>query len=126
MTTPALDWRLRAACRTEHPSLFFGAEDEKPRARRAREAQARAVCALCPVTASCLDFALASGAGHGVWGGTGEAERRALPGFRAPRWCARYLYLLPEGVTRCWPCCNARERALRAGRRKRAEGSEAA
>jgi WhiB family redox-sensing transcriptional regulator len=41
-------------------------------------ARAKAVCARCPVAAQCLDYALATGQQHGVWGGTSEEERKAM------------------------------------------------
>jgi hypothetical protein len=37
--------------------------------------QAKAVCRRCPVTQSCLEWALASGQDSGVWGGLSEDER---------------------------------------------------
>ena len=40
--------------------------------------QAKAVCRRCPVTQSCLDWALRAGQDSGVWGGLSEDERRAL------------------------------------------------
>lgn len=39
-------------------------------------AEAKAVCARCPVTAECLTWAVAEGFGHGIWGGLTEEERR--------------------------------------------------
>lgn len=45
-------------------------------------AEAKALCACCPMRASCLDQALtvpfAFQDGCGVWGGTTPAERRAI------------------------------------------------
>ncbi|CAM5664246.1 Transcriptional regulator WhiB [Streptomyces glaucescens] len=39
----------------------------------------------CPVREPCLEFALDTGQTLGVWGGTGEAERRALQRRRKAR-----------------------------------------
>jgi WhiB family redox-sensing transcriptional regulator len=39
---------------------------------------ARAICDRCPVTAECLEYALANNEVHGCWGGTSERERRKL------------------------------------------------
>ena len=36
---------------------------------------AKAVCVRCPVRAQCLDYAVALGIRHGVWGGTTPEER---------------------------------------------------
>jgi WhiB family redox-sensing transcriptional regulator len=70
------NWRNRAACRTEDPELFFPVSDVGPGA--AQTAEAKAVCAHCPVQAKCLDWALEAGLDFGVFGGTTEGERRAL------------------------------------------------
>lgn len=71
-------WRFHAACRGADPSLFFGADGERPVRRRARERQAKAICAVCPVIQPCRSYALARGEPFGVWGGLGERERRQL------------------------------------------------
>jgi WhiB family redox-sensing transcriptional regulator len=73
----------RAACRdTGVMMLFFGPDGERPAAREIREGKAKAVCALCPLRAECLENALRHPARHGIWGGlNGEelaAERRRL------------------------------------------------
>jgi WhiB family transcriptional regulator, redox-sensing transcriptional regulator len=69
-------WRLRAACRDTSPELFFPigttgvALDQIEAAKR--------VCGQCPVTAECLEFALATNQEAGVWGGLTEEERRRV------------------------------------------------
>ncbi|HEV7647286.1 MAG TPA: WhiB family transcriptional regulator [Actinophytocola sp.] len=70
------DWRHRAACRDTDPELFFPISAVGPGARQA--AEAKAVCARCPVREQCLRYALDNGLDHGVFGGTTERERRAL------------------------------------------------
>ncbi|MGW2822887.1 WhiB family transcriptional regulator [Streptomyces sp. NPDC001443] len=70
------DWRFRAECRTEDPDLFFPVGTSGPSLLQTQ--QAKAVCARCPVRERCLEFALDTGQAVGVWGGTDEAERRAL------------------------------------------------
>jgi WhiB family transcriptional regulator, redox-sensing transcriptional regulator len=72
----AMDWRHRAACRDEDPELFFPVGTSGP--ALSQVAEAKAVCTRCPVTASCLAWALESGQDAGVWGGMSEDERRAL------------------------------------------------
>jgi hypothetical protein len=42
------------------------------------------VCALCPVRAECLNYALAAGLDLDVWGGTTPEERAGLAADRAP------------------------------------------
>lgn len=83
MTTTMTDWRHRAACRDEDPELFFPISDMGPGARQA--AEAKAVCARCPVREQCLRYALDNGLDHGVFGGTTELERRKLTRSRRQR-----------------------------------------
>ncbi|MBH5338174.1 WhiB family transcriptional regulator [Streptomyces pactum] len=70
------NWRHNAACRDEDPDLFFPVGTGGAALLQAEEA--KAVCRRCPVMQQCLSWALESGQENGVWGGTGEEERRAL------------------------------------------------
>src|SRR3712207_3979767 len=72
----SMDWRHRALCRDEDPELFFPIGTTGPAVVQIE--QAKAVCRRCPVTQSCLEWALSSGQDSGVWGGLSEDERRAL------------------------------------------------
>lgn len=63
------DWTDLAACRDMDPELWFPLGDG---------AQAKAVCAGCPVKADCLKFALVNGLDHGIFGGLDADQRRAL------------------------------------------------
>lgn len=71
----ATGWHARAACRGTDPELFFGPDGETPAEQEAREAQATAVCAACPVRLRCLLWATATNTKQGVFGGLGEADR---------------------------------------------------
>ena len=71
-----MDWRDQAACRTEHPELFFPVGTTEPALRHL--AKARSVCHRCPVTERCLAWALETGQRYGVWGGLSEDERYEL------------------------------------------------
>lgn len=87
---PGEDWRHRAACRSEDPELFFPGGTTGPALQQIE--QAKAVCRRCSVTGECLAWALDSGQEHGVWGGLGESERRAMKRRRrrtAPAQAAR-------------------------------------
>ena len=44
----------------------------------ARVAEAKAICAGCPVRRECLAFALRTRQVHGVWGGLSEQQRYPL------------------------------------------------
>lgn len=71
-----MDWRHEAICRDEDPELFFPVGNSGP--ALAQIADAKLVCARCPVTDECLSWALKSGQDAGVWGGMSEDERRVL------------------------------------------------
>ncbi|MEV8554702.1 WhiB family transcriptional regulator [Streptomyces glaucescens] len=77
------NWREQAACHDEDPDLFFPIGTSGPALMQTE--QAKAVCRRCPVREPCLEFALDTGQTLGVWGGTGEAERRALQRRRKAR-----------------------------------------
>lgn len=67
----AQDWRDYAACAEADPEAWF---PEKGGSTR----EAKRVCAGCFVRQQCLEYALASDQGFGVWGGKSERERRRL------------------------------------------------
>ena len=79
------EWMAEAACAGRTP-LFFGTPGERPERRVRREAQARKVCAGCPVLSPCRETARLNGE-NGFWGGENE-EERAIAGF-APRSISR-------------------------------------
>jgi WhiB family redox-sensing transcriptional regulator len=70
------EWRDEAACRDEDPDLFFPIGSGP--AAQAQIADAKAICARCPVVRECLEWALETGQDAGVWGGLTEEERRQL------------------------------------------------
>ena len=62
-------WRTQAACAgLDH--LFF-LEVHQGNAR-----PAKAICAVCPVRQTCLDYAITTHAYFGIWGGMTEKERK--------------------------------------------------
>jgi WhiB family transcriptional regulator, redox-sensing transcriptional regulator len=72
-------WQWRAACRGEESGLFFAPNyPESKDEREARERQAKAICAVCPVRMECLEYAVRIREPHGIWGGLNELERRRL------------------------------------------------
>lgn len=66
-------WREKAACRTVDQDLFY-----PPKGLPYEAAKAKAVCASCPVRQDCLEYALANGERHGIWGGLAPRERHRL------------------------------------------------
>ncbi len=82
--TPPAEWRERAACLPLPGILFFGMDDnESPMERRAREEQAKSICADCGVRSECLAYALATKEPYGIWGGLTELERKSLAQSRS-------------------------------------------
>jgi WhiB family transcriptional regulator, redox-sensing transcriptional regulator len=70
-----MSWQDRAACAGTDAQLFFGPDGETGQQREIREAKAKAVCAVCPVRAQCLDCALGTSIKYGIWGGLNKEER---------------------------------------------------
>jgi RNA polymerase sigma-B factor len=66
-------WMSRGACRGEDPELFFPIAAAGAALTQVRSA--KAICARCPVQPNCLSYALATGQGDGIWGGTTREER---------------------------------------------------
>lgn len=65
------EWMELGNCKTEASSIFFPSDGPGVEV-------ARRICATCPVKPACLEFALANGIDHGVWGGASERERRRI------------------------------------------------
>ena len=70
------DWREKASCRSTSQDLFFPVGNTGDALDQIEAA--KAVCLACPVRAACLQFALETNQEDGIWGGTGEDERRRL------------------------------------------------
>lgn len=77
-----LTFRLRGACRGLDPELFFPARGDTDGL-----AQARAVCASCPVREPCVDLGIAELANRagGVYGGLSNRQLQRLRRFRIAR-----------------------------------------
>ena len=65
------EWMSSGNCRGVDPNLFFTTRGESTE-------DAKAVCATCPVTTQCLQYALGNVEMFGIWGGLTEQERRPL------------------------------------------------
>jgi len=66
-----LEWQDRALCREVGGDDFF---PEKGCSVR----EAKRICSRCEVQTECLEYAIATRAKYGVWGGLSEKERRKL------------------------------------------------
>jgi WhiB family redox-sensing transcriptional regulator len=64
-------WMGNGACRAFPPNTFFPSDG-------VGVDKARKICATCPVTSECLEYALTNHIDHGVWGGCSERERRRI------------------------------------------------
>jgi WhiB family transcriptional regulator, redox-sensing transcriptional regulator len=73
MTHYATEWRAASACLSADPELFFPIAEGA--AAAGQTSTALRVCAGCTVRQQCLDFAMATGEAHGIWGGTTADER---------------------------------------------------
>lgn len=65
------NWRRDALCAQTDPEAFF---PEKGGSAK----EAKRICALCPVTTQCLQYALDRDERFGIFGGMSERERRRL------------------------------------------------
>jgi WhiB family redox-sensing transcriptional regulator len=82
------DWQLAGACRGMDVDAFYHPPRERNRRRERRIAQAKAICAHCPVITQCRQHALESREPYGIWGGLSEQERADLLGVHDLRYPA--------------------------------------
>ena len=71
MMDTATAWMAAGNCRLYPPATFFPSDG-------VGVDKARKICAGCPVTEPCLEYALEHRIDHGVWGGCSERERRRI------------------------------------------------
>lgn len=82
---PDRAWELRAACRGHDSDIWFPDPSDT-----AGIARAAAICATCPVTAECDDWAKRIHASYGVFAGR---FRDYTTGTHAPQPCGTYAAL---------------------------------
>ncbi|KOV49511.1 hypothetical protein ADL00_45695 [Streptomyces sp. AS58] len=73
-----VDLRVAVPC-SSRPHLFYRPDEVTEGASsrgQSRTAEARELCATCPVTVACRNWARESGE-YGIWGGETESERIA-------------------------------------------------
>ncbi len=78
-----MDWRDKSACLTADPELFFPVGNTGPAVDQIEKA--KAVCARCTVTETCLQYALETGQDYGVWGGLSRGRAPRPQASRRPR-----------------------------------------
>jgi WhiB family transcriptional regulator, redox-sensing transcriptional regulator len=66
-------WTTQAACTGIDSDIFYPVSEDE-----ADAAEAKAICAICPVQLACLEHALDLREREGIWGGTTERERRRI------------------------------------------------
>ncbi len=72
------EWQYQGACRELPTEMFFHPDGERGPRRANREANAKAVCAACPVIEACRRHALTVQEPYGIWGGLSEDDRLAI------------------------------------------------
>jgi WhiB family transcriptional regulator, redox-sensing transcriptional regulator len=65
------EWMARGKCKEVAPDVFFPSDGMGV-------IVAQRICADCPVSGECLEYALENHIDHGVWGGASERERRRI------------------------------------------------
>jgi len=70
---PNTEWMKQAQCKGQ-THLFYEDGQETKLAREKREAAARALCAVCPVSAECKEYGRRNSE-YGIWGSENETER---------------------------------------------------
>ena len=65
------DFFADALCKSADTSVFFPVSDTFA-------GEAKAICAACPVSEECLEYAIATRQPDGVWGGLTSVERHRL------------------------------------------------
>ena len=69
-------WMDHSICAThDDPDLWFRATRT---ANLAELRESQRICANCPVTAQCLEYALAENIHEGIWGGATPTDRRNI------------------------------------------------
>ena len=70
-SAPPDDFFADAACKGADTAVFFPVSENGG-------AEAKAICAGCPVAAQCLEYAIETHQPDGVWGGLTAVERHRL------------------------------------------------
>lgn len=75
---PGMPWQTAALCALGWPRALSPVQTDS------ETFFPEATCQRCPVQEPCLDLALRTGDGFGVYGGLSHAQRKTLPGYRPP------------------------------------------
>ena len=105
------DWRDEAACAEHDGALWFPE-------RGGFTAEAKRICATCPVQAECLEYAETNIIKFGVWGGLSERQRR-MRRKGAERFCGECGAATPSRAHKWCPECSETKRQKRKDDRHR-------
>lgn len=72
------DWQNRAACLGRAPKEFIPDDTGNRSITEDVHWRALKICARCPVTGECLEYALENREEFGIWGNTTPRQRRAI------------------------------------------------
>ncbi|AID58891.1 WhiB [Mycobacterium phage Gaia] len=100
-------WQAEGACvGIDKPDIFHDDEDD------AAQAEAKAICAICPVWQECLSYAMVNPDLTGIWGCYSEGERysarighRQLLGPAFCDWCDSAFIPTRVGMRFCGDRC---------------------
>lgn len=68
-------WQVAGACRHHDTHAFF-LESERGQTREIKVAEAKALCATCPVQGECRSYGINAQEPYGIWGGLTAQERK--------------------------------------------------
>lgn len=104
------DWRKYAACKGQHPSVFFF-EDTTP------DHTARRLCLTCPVRLDCIEYATEHEKDWGVWAGMTARVRlmiRRLMAKTRAKTVQQLLVNVPRSVLSEYPAPKRKYRRVTA------------
>lgn len=79
------EWQYQGSCRQLDTEMFFHPDGERGSSRRRRAAEAKRICASCPVVEQCREHSISAREPYGVWGGLTEEERHLIVREMTPR-----------------------------------------
>lgn len=76
---PQPDWKKGTCYQSEMAhELMFHENNSVPGAHDTTKEIALALCGICEIRQGCLDYAIETAQGYGIWGGKTPRERRSI------------------------------------------------